>query len=106
MADIQAQLKEHLKSGNDWEKMATPIEGVSVVKVPSTKTRPSLLFLEINPLIDGKPIKRKGLFVGNREMLVKFSEALADDKVYQLIGEIEKVNPDVNGTGTKKKLKM
>jgi hypothetical protein len=65
-----------------------------------------LLFLEINPLIDGKPIKRKGLFVGNREMLVKFSEALADDKVYQLIGEIEKVNPDVNGTGTKKKLKM
>lgn len=106
MADIQAQLKEHLKNGNDWEKMATPIEGVSVVKVPSTKTRPSLLFLEINPLIDGKPIKRKGLFVGNREMLVKFSEALADDKVYQLIGEIEKVNPDVDGAGTKKKLKM
>ncbi|MFX1395302.1 MAG: hypothetical protein ACFFAH_17320 [Promethearchaeota archaeon] len=107
MADIQAQLKEHLKNGKDWEKMETPIEGVYVVKIPETKTRPSLLFLEINPLKDdGKPMKKKGLFVGNREMLIKFGEALNDDSVYQLIGEIEKVNPEVKGTGSSKKLKM
>ena len=43
MADIQTQLKEHLKSGKDWEKMETPVEGVYVVKVPATKTSPSLL---------------------------------------------------------------
>ena len=104
MADIEAQLIEHLKSGKDWEKMATPVAGVSVVKVPETKTRPALLFLEVNPLTDdGKPMKRKGLFVGSKEMLIKFGEALNDDKVFQLIGEIEKVNPEVNST---KKLKM
>jgi hypothetical protein len=105
MADIQQQLKDHLSKANDWEKMETPVPGVFVVKVPATKTRPALLFLEVNPLTDnGKPMKRKGLFVGSKEMLVKFSEALSDDKVYQLIGEVEAVNPVV--AGASKKLEM
>ena len=107
MTDIEAQLKEHLKNGKDWEKMATPVDGVSVVKVPATKTRPALLFLEVNPLKeDGKPLKRKGLFVGSKEMLIKFGEALNDDKVFQLIGEIEKVNPQHSTNNSTKKLKM
>ena len=105
MSDIQTQLQEHLKNGEDWEKMETPVSGVYVVKVPATKTRPALLFLEINPLKnDGKPMKRKGLFVGSKEMLIKFSETLSDDKVYQLIQELEQVNPEVKGSGTIKKL--
>ena len=107
MSDIQTQLLEHLKNGEDWEKMETPVSGVYVVKVPATKTRPALLFLEINPLKDdGKPMKRKGLFVGNKEMLIKFGEALNDDKVFQLIGELEQVNPVIKGSGAAKKLKM
>jgi len=107
MADIQTQLKDHLSKGNDWEKMETPVPGVFVVKVPATKTRPALLFLEVNPLTDnGKPMKRKGLFVGSKEMLVKFGEALNDDKVFQLIGELEQVNPQVKGAGASKKLEM
>jgi hypothetical protein len=107
MSDIEAQLREHLKNGEDWEKMETPVEGVNVVKVPATKTRPALLFLEINPIKeDGKPLKRKGLFVGSKEILIKFSEALNDDKTYQLIGELEKVNPEVSKGGAAKKLKM
>jgi len=105
MADIQKQLKEHLENAGDWEKMETPIPGVSIVKIPSTKTRGPLLQIEINPLKDdGKPMKRKGLFVGNIEMLMKFHEALEDDKVFQIMREIESVNPqDKSDT---KKLKM
>ncbi len=107
MSSIQNQLKEHLAKGADWEKMETPVPGVFVIKVPATKTRDALLQLEINPITDdGKPMKRKGLFVGSKEMLVKFSEALSDDKVYQLIGELEKVNPEVKASGASKKLKM
>jgi len=107
MTDIQNQLKEHLSKGSDWEKMETPVPGVFVVKVPATKTRPALLFLEVNPLTEqGKPMKRKGLFVGSKEMLVKFGEALNDDKVFQLIGELEQVNPEVKSVGAAKKLKM
>ena len=109
MADVQAQLKEHLQNAKDWGKMETPIPGVSVVKVPKTKSRPSLLFLEINPLKDdGSPMKRKGLFVGDREMLIKFAETMQSDKVYHLIGEIEQVNPDrrKGSSGATKKLEM
>jgi hypothetical protein len=39
-------------------------------------------------------------------MLIKFSEALNDDKVFQLIGEIEKVNPKGTKTKSTKKLEM
>ncbi len=104
MTDIGTQLKDHLENGTDWEKMETPIEGVNVVKVPATKTKPPLLFLEVNPIINGKLLKRKGLFVGNKEILIKFSEALNDDKTFQLIGVMETVNPEVNKNGITKKL--
>ena len=104
MANIGAELKEHLQNGKDWEKMETPIEGVNVVKVPATKSRPALLFLEINPIIDGKPLKRKGLFVGSKEILIKFGEALNEDKTFQLITEMEKVNPKIAKSGATKKL--
>jgi hypothetical protein len=103
MADIEAQLKEHLKNAKDWGKMETPIPGVFVVKVPGTKSRPAMLFLEINPLkSDGSPMKRKGLFVRDYEMLVKFSEALTDDKVVRLIKELADVNPNKKKSKTKK----
>jgi len=107
MADIQAQLKDHLKNGKDWEKMETPIPGVFVVKVPKTKTRSSLLFLEINPLkSDGKPMKRKGLFIGSKEMYIAFKETLEEDAIFTLIQNVEKVNPEIMGAGATKKLDM
>ena len=101
---ITGQLTTHLEQGTDWEKMETPVPGVFVVKIPASKALPARLSLEINPLKeDGKPLKRKGLFVLNKEILVKFSELLNDDKTYQLIGEIERVNPNMkNGKGVKK----
>lgn len=107
MADIQAQLKDHLKNGKDWEKMETPIPGVFVVKVPATKTRPSLLFLEVNPLKnDGKPMKRKGLFLGSKAMYIAFKEALEEDAIFTLIQNVETVNPEIKGAGVTKKLDM
>jgi len=106
MSDIQGQLKEHLKNGNDWEKMETPIEGVSVVKIPATKTRGPLLHIEVNPLNErGTPMKRKGLFISSFEMFIKFRDALEDDSIVVLLKEIESVNPVGNGAKTKK-LKM
>ncbi|MFO8019940.1 MAG: hypothetical protein R6U96_15050 [Promethearchaeia archaeon] len=107
MADIEEQLAEHLETAKDWEKMETPIPGVFVVKVPATKTRPALLFLEINPLKEnGRPMKRKGLFVKNKEMLIKFTEALTDDKVFKLIQNLDSVNPNTNKGSKRKKLEM
>ncbi len=107
MSDIQTQLKDHLNKSGDWEKMETPIPGVFIVRVPATKTRPALLFLEFNPIKeDGKPLKKRGLFIGSKEVLEKFSNALIDDRAYNLIQELEKVNPIINKNGATKKLKM
>jgi hypothetical protein len=103
MVDIKPQLKKHLDSAEDWEKMETPIPGVFVVKVPATKTRPALLFLEINPLNDeGKPIKRKGLFIGTDDQLSRFFQAITDDRLEDLIKAIESINPEVKTTKMKK----
>jgi hypothetical protein len=63
------------------------------------------LYLEINPLKDdGKPMKRKGLFVANKEMFVKFMDALNDDNTFKLIQELEQVNPII--AAKTKKLEM
>jgi hypothetical protein len=107
MADIQAQLKEHLEKGKDWAKMETPVPGVFVVKVPATKTRPALLFIEINPLkSDGNPMKRKGLFIRNKEMYLAFKEALEEDAIFTILQNLEAVNPEVKGAASTKKLQM
>ena len=107
MANIQAQLEEHLKNGKDWAKMETPVPGVFVVKVPETKTRPALLFIEVNPLkSDGKPLKKKGLFIRNKEMYLAFKEALEEDAIFTILQNIETVNPEVKGAGATKKLEM
>ena len=93
MATISEQLKEHLENGGDWEKMETPIQGVYVVKVPGTKNRKAMLQLEINPLSDnGKPMKKKGLFIRNKEILIRYAEAINEDKSYLLMQYLEKIN--------------
>ena len=93
---MKSQLKDHLENAQDWEKMETPIPGVSVVKIPATKSRKARLNLEINPLgADSYPIKRKGLFIGNAEVLLKIAEAVSHDMVYPLVKEMEIVNPKV-----------
>ena len=46
--------------------------GVFIVKIPATKTRPARLNLEFNPpKDDGSPMKKRGLFIGSTEMLIK-----------------------------------
>ncbi len=108
MADISAQLKDHLANGEDWEKMETPILGVYVVKIPESKTQKARLNLELNPLKDdGKPMKRKGLFVSGKEMFIKFSELFSDDQTFQIVQVMEQINSSQKGSKTEvKKLEM
>jgi len=94
MDKIIAQLEEHLNSGGDWEKMETYIDGVEIIKYPSTKSRSAILGVEINPIKDGKKIKRKGLNISNEEQLVLFGEYLMNDDLIELI----KIMDQINGT--------
>ena len=100
------QLREHLKNGKDWEKLATPIPGVFVVKIPATKSHGARLMVEVNPVDEnGNPRKRKGLFITDEKMRRDFVVALENEDVSQLIRNVDAVNP-VEPPGGKKILKM
>ena len=106
MVEIKQQLRDFLNTAGDWDKLDTPIPGVFVVKIPATKNRVAMLQIELNPIMDdGKHSKRRGLYVANKDMLIRFSELLADDNVYILINEVEDINPDVTKV-KREKLKM
>lgn len=88
-----AQLKEHLYNGDDWEKMETPLPGVFVIKVPATKSRPSLLYVETNPLNKNRRLmKKKGLFINTSKMLRKYNELLSASDTIQLVDIIDQIN--------------
>ncbi|MEX2680859.1 MAG: hypothetical protein Q6373_004615 [Candidatus Sigynarchaeota archaeon] len=93
MSSIEKTIKDFLKDGKDWDKLPTKqLPGVNIVKMPATKSRPALLALEVNPVKEGKPMKRKGLFVTSKEMLVSFSEILTNDSIFTLMKTIEDIN--------------
>ncbi|MBN2153592.1 MAG: hypothetical protein JW839_19205 [Candidatus Lokiarchaeota archaeon] len=92
---VENNIKKFLESGQDWEKLATKqLPGVNIVKMPATKARPALLAIEVNPLRDGKPMKRKGLFVTSTEMLVSFSELLTNEALFSLMKTVEGINAE------------
>ncbi|MHA1792472.1 MAG: hypothetical protein ACTSVI_07495 [Promethearchaeota archaeon] len=95
MSDMQKQIKDFLKEAKEWEKLPTEqLPGVHIVKMPATKTRPAKLAIEINPIKDGKPLKRKGLFVTSIDMLLEFSEILQNESVYNLMKVIDGINAE------------
>jgi len=103
---IESQLIKYLKESGDWEQMETPILGVYVVKAPGTKSRLARLFLELNPQKNGKPIKRKGLFLDSVENLQLFIQLLSDEKVEKILEHIENINSKFEKPTKKRKLVM
>jgi len=90
---VEKAIEEFLKTAKDWEKLPIEsLEGVYVVKMPATKTRPALLSVEVNPVKDGKPLKKKGLFLTSFDMLVEFSDILTNDSLSTLMKSIDSVN--------------
>ncbi|MHA1681724.1 MAG: hypothetical protein ACTSUE_12005 [Promethearchaeota archaeon] len=109
MSDMKKELEKFLidESVEKWEQL--PVDGypgVSVAKMPATKTRPSKLSLVINPQKDGKPMKRKGLFITSVEMLLEFAEMLQNESVYNLMKVIEDINGVSAPAKPKRKLKI
>ena len=95
MSDLKSEIESFLKEAKDWEKLPTAnLPGVNVVKMPATKTRPSKLAIEVNPEKDGKPLKKKGLFITSAEMLIEFSEILQNESLYTLMKVIDSINKE------------
>jgi len=72
---ISEALRAFLRDGEDWDRKRTSIPGVSVTKVPATKSRGAYLAVEVNPVDNtGNPIKRKGIMINTlaeRDSLIK-----------------------------------
>jgi hypothetical protein len=47
---IEDRLANFLKDARDWERRATNIPGVFLLKLPSSRTRQATIAIEINPV--------------------------------------------------------
>lgn len=92
--EITDSLKAFMETGEDWERKNTSLKGVSIIRLPKTKTRPASLAIDINPVNErGLPIKKKGMMIMSREELLAFREVFSNEKVDVLLKSIEEVIP-------------
>jgi hypothetical protein len=87
-------LRTFLENGEDWERKMTSIRGVTLLKLPQTKSRSASLAIEINPLNDkGTPMKKKGIMIMGAGELDAFREIFNNEKMDILITSIEAITP-------------
>jgi hypothetical protein len=95
LMEISENLRGFLESAEDWERKATTLAGVSIIRLPATRTRPATLAIEVNPLdANGRPMKKKGIMVMGREEVLAFAGIFTSEKLMTLIDAMEAVTPE------------
>jgi hypothetical protein len=98
--NIKEILENFLEEGKDWERKATSLRGVSILRMPRTTTRPPTLAMEINPVDErGTPMKRKGVMVRSPKELEALRNVLEDPKVVSLMMALASVVPAAPAAG-------
>lgn len=93
--ELTDQLKTFIDEGQDWERKATSVKGVTIIRLPKTKNRAPSLAIDINPINDqGVPMKKKGIMLMNSAELAAFRSAFNNEKVDTLIKALEEVLPE------------
>ena len=96
--DINNKLAQFLREGQNWEKKATNIQGVFLLKLPASKKSPSSIAIEINPTntttTTGSTFTRKkGIIIRDGPELEQFNQMVSNPKVVELAKKIEAINP-------------
>jgi hypothetical protein len=92
---VDERLSQFLKEGKDWERKATSIPGVFLIKLPEYKSRPAYIAIEINPVdTSGIATKKRGILIKSRSELEQISNILTNAKIVQLPTSIDEVNPE------------
>ncbi|HEY9398359.1 MAG TPA: hypothetical protein VIP29_00520 [Nitrososphaeraceae archaeon] len=92
---VDERLSQFLKEGKDWERKATSIPGVYLIKLPEYKSRPAYIAIEINPVdTSGIATKKRGILIKSRSELEQISNILTNVKIVQLLTSIDEVNPE------------
>jgi len=101
--ELTESLRTFLETGEDWERKITTLKGVSIIRLPQTKSRPASLAIDINPLNEkGAPMKKKGIMIMGRGELIAFRELFNSEKVEALLASIEEVAPGKKGSKSDK----
>ena len=91
---LSQTLKTFLEKGKDWERKATSVPGIFLLKLPPYRNSPSQLAVEINPIdTSGDPTKRRGLILRSPLELKEFRKLINEAKLEALMGAMEEVNP-------------
>jgi hypothetical protein len=92
---VDERLSQFLKEGKDWERKATSIPGIFLIKLPEYKSRPAYIAIEINPVdTSGIATKKRGILIKSRSELEQISKILTNAKIVQLTTSIDEVNPE------------
>jgi len=86
------KLKEFLDSGRDWERRATTIPGVFILRMPGTGRNPSRLAVELNPVDSmGRPTKKRGLILRSLKELEEYRNLIINEKLKSLMETIDRI---------------
>jgi len=103
--ELTETLKAFIEEGGDWERKATTLGGVSIIRLPATKNRPASLAIDVNPLGEnGLPMKKKGIMIMNAAELTAFRAIFNNDKMDSVIKALEEVLPERKTAAKSKKV--
>ena len=95
--EINDKLAQFLREGQNWEKKATNIQGVFLLKLPASKQSPSSIAIEINrantTTAGSSFTRKKGIIIRSGSELEQFDQLLSNPKVVELAKKIEAINP-------------
>jgi hypothetical protein len=92
---IDERLSQFLREGKNWERKATSIKGVFLIKLPEYKSRPPYIAMEINPVDStGAATKKRGILIKSSSELEQISNILTNAKIVQLATSLDEVNPE------------
>src|SRR5215831_2934580 len=91
---VEDRLTGFLKDARAWERKATNIPGVFLLKLPSSRTRQAAIAIEINPVdFAGSATKKRGIVVRSASELDEFNRILSNQKLVELTRNMDQVNP-------------
>jgi len=102
--ELTETLRAFIEEGGDWERKATTLAGVSIIRLPATKNRPASLAIDINPLGEnGLPMKKKGIMIMHADDLAAFRAIFNNEKTDSLVKALEEVLPERKSAAKTKK---
>ena len=94
-SSVDNRLVQFLKEGKDWDKKATNIPGVFLLRIPAYRGTSPSIAIEINPISSsGSPTKKRGVIIRSASELQEINKLLSNPKLSQLARSIDDVNPE------------